>query len=440
MVVIEYPDGSKYEGDVEDGMKDGEGTLSYPDGGYYEGQWSEDMRCGYGVNKWANGCRYAGQWEDNKMHGDGKYTYPDGGQYKGEWENNVRCGQGVNTWANGEYYDGAWDENKREGHGIYVYNNEECKYVGDWSNDMRHGYGVNTWPTGDRYEGYWRNNMKHGQGTLYLANGTKLVGNWADNNFDKSSSGESKKVAKKFDAKNALQFKAMWTNGQPFTVLLMPRTTGCPYHELAREYVGTLNWHQAFFDSQNDRCYCSRCYEDSWENVLDAGNSKYVIPRGWVRLGLHVDQAMMQAQDIWNQWIVTFHGTTKVAAQSIVASRQFCMPGDVLVDGTKLAIRPGHIPGQVYIYTSPTIAYSSGPAYSPLYEFHSAENDAKYEAQFVLQCRQKPDTFKIGPETIGAGKVQICPHIPNSEIEYFTERRSSLIAYGLLVRFRSKNN
>jgi hypothetical protein len=114
------------------------------------------------------------------------------------------------------------------------------------------------------------------------------------------------------------------------------------------------------------------------------------------------------------------------------------MPGDKLIDGTKLGIRPGHIPDQKFIYTSPTIAYSSGPVYSPTYDFHSTENDADYQAQIVLQCRQMPETFETGPETIGA-TGEICPHIPNSEIEYFTDRRSTLLAYGLLVRFRSKN-
>ncbi|UJR14347.1 hypothetical protein I4U23_001343 [Adineta vaga] len=439
MVVIEYEDDSRYEGEIEDGMKHGEGNLYYPDGGSYEGTWSEDMRCGYGVNKWANGCSYAGQWEDNQMHGDGTYTYPDGGNYKGKWANNERCGQGINTWANGCYYDGTWDNNEREGHGTFVYNDGKNKYLGKWSNNMRHGYGVNTWANGDRYEGHWQHNKKHGQGTLYLADGTKKSGIWTDNELDKSPSEELKKTIKKFDANNALKFKAMWANGQPFVVFLMPSKNGCSYHELAREFINTLNWHSTFFDNKNDRCYCSRCYKESWVDVTDAGNSTYVIPRGWVRLGLQIDPVMMKSQDIWKKWIVTFHGTTKVAAQSIITHRQFCMPGDVLLDGTKLGIRPGHIPNQMHIYTSPTIAYSCGPAYSPTYEFYSTENNTKYDAQIVLQCRQMPGTFDIGPETIGAGEVQICPHVPNSKIEYFTDRRSSLLAYGLLVRFRPKN-
>jgi neuralized-like protein 4 len=218
----------------------------------------------------------------------------------------------------------------------------------------------------------------------------------------------------------------------------MSKASGCSYQALAREFVASLSWDPAFFENSNDRCYCSRCYKEAWNDFIPAGDSKYVIPRGWVRLGLVVDPVTAKAHDIWNKWIVTYHGTSKIAAKSIIAHRQFCMPGDTLIDGTKLAIRPGHIPDQNFIYTSPTIAYSSGPVYSPVYNFHSEENGSNYEAQIVLHCRQMPKTFKVGPETIGA-KGQICPHIPNSEIEYYTDRRATLVAYGLLVRFRPKN-
>jgi len=435
MVIIKFENGDRYDGDYEDDMKNGEGTLYYSDGGKYEGNWENDMRNGYGVNTWANGDRYAGIWKDNKKHGRGKFVYANGGKYVGEWECDKRNGEGVNTWPNGNQYDGNWVGNEQDGDGEFVYP-DGGKYVGKWSANMRNGHGVNTWSNGDRYEGMWRYNKKHGKGTLYHADGSKEVGEWTDDELNKPP---SKKVVGKFDSKNALQFKGMWINGQPFVVLLMPKASGCSYHALAREYIASLKWDKAYFDDSNDRCYCSRCYKDSWKDVLDAGEGgKYVIPRGWVRLGLQIDPVIMKTQDIWNKWIVTFHGTTKIAAQSIIAHRQFCMPGDTLIDGTKLGIRPGHIPDQMFIYTSPTIAYSSGPVYSPTYDFHSTENDADYQAQIVLQCRQKPKTFKTGPETIGATDV-ICPHIPNSEIEYFTDRRGSLLAYGLLVRFRSKN-
>jgi len=56
--------GSKYEGELKDGMKDGNGTFT-----------------------WADGTKYIGEFKDNKQNGQGTYTTADGTVYKGIWEN-----------------------------------------------------------------------------------------------------------------------------------------------------------------------------------------------------------------------------------------------------------------------------------------------------------------------------------------------------------------
>lgn len=393
MVVRQYTNGCRYEGGWSDDKKNGQGTLSYRNGGKYVGEWVDDARDGFGVNSWPNGDRYTGNWTRNVKDGQGKFTYADGGEYLGEWANDQRNGEGVNTWANGDQYEG------------------------NWKNNLMHGTGIFTHNDGSREEGEWVRGKKNGTETATTRKGnTKII-----------------------KGKNGMQLQLCWLGNKPALILLMPRSPStCPYLELAREYVQTLKWDENFFDSSFDRCYCPRCYKQEWKDVIDAGEGKYVIPRGWVRVGLRIDVVTAKTRAVWDKWIVTFHGTSKIAAQSIIAHRQFCWPGDVLIDGTKLRIRPGHIPNQNHLYTSPTIAYSSSLAYSPVYEFHSSENDSDYQVQIVLQCRQLPDSFEIGPETIGA-EEEICPHIPNAQIEYFTDRRGSIVAYGLLVRFRQKN-
>lgn len=442
MVVIKYQNGDKYDGEWDDDMRNGKGTLIYKNGGSYQGDWVNDKRHGSGVNKWPNGDKYEGEWKENKKHGDGTYTFRDGGQYIGEWEEDQRCGDGETTWANGNHYKGSYSHNQRNGKGTLTYA-DGGKYEGQWSRDMRHGLGINIWSNGNKYKGSWRRNLKHGKGILYLADGSRKEGDWVDDELNEKSYDEHKNAPLqvnegKHNGKNMVKFQSLWLNNQKILVFLIPTATGCPYDALAHEFIVSLNWKKEFFDKSHDRCYCSHCYKDSWKDVIDAGEGKYVIPRGWVRLGLHIDSALCAAHDIWNKYIVTFHGTTKLAAQSILHHRQFCHPGDVLLDGTKLRIREGHIPGMMYVYTSPTIAYSSSPIYSQVYNFHSNKNNANYEVQMVLQCRQMPDSFEIGPETIAA-KTQICPHIPNSKIEYFTNRRATIHAYGLLVRFRPKD-
>jgi hypothetical protein len=129
-----------------------------------------------------------------------------------------------------------------------------------------------------------------------------------------------------------------------------------------------------------------------------------------------------------------------MAALSILYHHNFYLPGDMLMDGTVLGIRCGHIPGKKYIYTSPSIAYSSLPAYSPTYPFHSRTTIKNYDIQLVLQCRQNPGTFHVQAETVGSGHQRICPYIPNNIIEHYTEIRSSIVAYGLLVRMTEQND
>ncbi|UJR32322.1 hypothetical protein I4U23_019786 [Adineta vaga] len=212
----------------------------------------------------------------------------------------------------------------------------------------------------------------------------------------------------------------------------------CSYMKLAKEFVDSLGWENIVFDNTYDKCYCIRCYPASLKDVSIAGNAQYVIPRGWTRIGLHVDSVISQQQNIWEEWVVTFHGTTIEAAKLILDHRQFCLPGDTLMDGTVLGIRDGHIPDKKHIYTSPTIAYSSLPYYSKTYDFYSSDTFQNYGVQIVLQCRQKANSFQVQGETVGAGIKRLCPHTPNDEIEYFTEIRQSIIIYGLLLKLIRK--
>ena len=375
-----YTNGDRYKGDLKDDKRHGQGTLTYAQGGEYAGGWINDLR-----------------------HGQGKFTYSDGGIYDGQWANDMREGQGTNTWANGNRYAGTWKHNRMHGQGTMTYKNGG-KYSGQWSEGKRNGQGTNEWPDGERYEGAWRSDKKHGPGTLFKSDGTQQGGSWANNN---------------------------WVEVKKDRV-----TPGCALFPLAQEFVEKLGWAKRMFNPKGDRCFCSQCYDVSSKDVIEAGGENYVIPRGFVRFGLFVDPVFSDRHDIWKKWIVTFHGTNKIGAESVIVNRQFCLPGDRLIDGSILGIREGHIPGKQHIYTSPTIAYSSSPVYSPAYEFVSQRDQKKYEAQIVLQCRQKPGSFKVQRETIGLGEKRICRFVPNEKMEYFTDIRPSIVTYGLLIRVR----
>lgn len=203
---------------------------------------------------------------------------------------------------------------------------------------------------------------------------------------------------------------------------------------LCAEYLISLKWQEAYFERRFNRCYCETCYPSSLSNTLKQGGETYVIPRGWCRFGLHVDQVRTAVDSIWTDWITTYHGTTPIAAQSIVIHRQFLMPGDKCIDGSLIGIREGHIPGKNQIYTSPTIAYSSLDAYCPVQHFQSPSTKKRHKAYVVLQCRQKPGEFTVQGETVGAGLHKLCPFIPNDRIEVYTTTRAAVVPYGLLIR------
>jgi hypothetical protein len=152
-----------------------------------------------------------------------------------------------------------------------------------------------------------------------------------------------------------------------------------------------------------------------------------------VRFGLSVDSVKANRENLWKTWVVTYHGTKIPAARSILAHRQFLLPGDVCDDGTVIAIRPGHIPGKCQIYTSPTIKYSSLSCYCDRYKY-SASDGKQYKAKIVLQCRQQPGTYKTQGETVGSGSIPICNIIPNDRVEILTTIRAAVVPYGLLIQ------
>ena len=176
----------------------------------------------------------------------------------------------------------------------------------------------------------------------------------------------------------------------------------CPYQALCHEYVLSLGWPKAYFNAAFNRCYCAQCYPEDRLDFYNVASAPYVIPRGWVRVGLYVDDVKAKVEDIWNSWITSYHGTNVDAAKSITAHRQFLLPGDKCEDGRKLGTRC------LDLYTSPTIRYSARDAYAQPVPFISSSN-AHYQAKIVYQCKQKLGTFKTQGATGGARLVENRP-------------------------------
>ena len=146
---------TNYQGDLVNGVREGNGTYTFSNGDKYEGEWKNNQMEGKGVYTYQNGDKYDGEWVGGKKEGKGTYYFSSGNKYEGEWVQSRMEGKGVFTFSNGDKYDGEWKNNKREGNGTLYYSN------------------------GNKFEGEWKDDQRDGNGTLYIIK----KGVWKNNEF-----------------------------------------------------------------------------------------------------------------------------------------------------------------------------------------------------------------------------------------------------------------
>jgi len=214
----------------------------------------------------------------------------------------------------------------------------------------------------------------------------------------------------------------------------------CPNMQFCRQFLDSLgppSVSPSYLDPIHDRCYCPNCTQKSnvHENLkVDVqGGHRYEVPLGWCGFGLKLSPRA-EALGIFG-WPVSFHGCPSTVITSILNEGSLLMPGDTLLDGTKLQNRctmGGE--QQIQLYTSPSILYSELDIYSSPCEY------AGSTVRVVLQCRQQPG-FSVRGETIGwerrFGPVAISPYFENAEIERYTRSRASIFPYRILIKVNS---
>jgi len=150
-------EGGSYTGYLEDGIRNGYGTIVYVEGNSdctYEGNWVDDKRTGQGKAKEINNkngveYHYEGGWLNNKYHGKGKMEF-----------------------IPGDWYDGDWVNGKKDGYGIYYFAKGQYSYIGGWKDDKRHGKGREVTESGKYSEAEWDNGKQIIEFKHYNADGT----------------------------------------------------------------------------------------------------------------------------------------------------------------------------------------------------------------------------------------------------------------------------
>ncbi|MGZ8292708.1 MAG: hypothetical protein ACXWVG_06640 [Telluria sp.] len=130
-----------WKGPCVDGKAQGSGVLElHVDGklfARYEGEMQRGMRHGQGYVKLADNTEYEGGFSDNKYHGKGIRVSAEG-IYEGDWKNGLREGAGKMKYALGGSYEGEWSRDAFHGKGAAVYAGGG-KYAGDFKDGLRTG-------------------------------------------------------------------------------------------------------------------------------------------------------------------------------------------------------------------------------------------------------------------------------------------------------------
>ena len=127
----------------------------------YNGEYENGNKQGFGIQTWVDGAVYKGYFYENKANFLGLFEHSDGDVYKGEFKEDRACGYGLYQHANGASYEGLWIDDTQHGLGIEIWT-DKSEYRGEYNRGKKSGIGSYQWADGSSYDGEWYDNTLHG--------------------------------------------------------------------------------------------------------------------------------------------------------------------------------------------------------------------------------------------------------------------------------------
>ena len=168
---------------------------------------------GYGIMEYSNGSKYQGFFYNGKRHGKGTMKIYGIGIYTGEWDKNKKSGKGTLKCDNGDYMEGFWNydiftgiikkkdgtvvkgrfiDDKPNGFCMIIKNGKVIeaglylngeKLIMECTGNCQNGKATVKWNETITYEGEMKNNIPHGQGKL-IAGTYEYEGNFEEGQYN----------------------------------------------------------------------------------------------------------------------------------------------------------------------------------------------------------------------------------------------------------------
>eukprot|EP00042_Codosiga_hollandica_P046839 m.499091 g.499091 ORF g.499091 m.499091 type:complete len:444 (+) comp57317_c0_seq1:2-1333(+) len=236
-------------------------------------------------------------------------------------------------------------------------------------------------------------------------------------------------------------------------------TGNCPQALAKRLLRNKFHIDSSFFNPEGDKCFCEFCIKVRGDAPLHSHGvppSKYALPIGFVLLGILQTPGFLATNRVFESWHMSYHGTKAENLEQIFnGGLRLLKAGDVMLGGKRLGIPAGHIQrsfklknlhtGQeeefnpLQIFTSPSPRYSAHGTYAPKMIVDDPDRPEQLlSLVFMFQVRQRPGSYGIGQETVGATDqgIVLDERFSNNELEFYTTDNTSLCLTGLLIRVR----